>query len=204
MLGLVYAGAVMVCKAIVGVQNNIEDNSALSEARDSNDITYRDHRGCLRLTSTREPVYFATLTNGDRVLKTTNGRVVYNFSADSKNERLRKKQEEISKDTDQFVVVGRFEDVYPNRLRKAGSLWQYVEPKTLVYKYKPDGRNYFIETGLRFKTPEIKYRFIDIETGRYTFLYQNPNDDDIIDLHTDNKINMSSKLIFDKNCESCI
>lgn len=176
MFGIIYTGIVGICKAVVGIQDTIEDDRLYNEAKAKGRLTYRDHKGLERYMKTGEVVWHNTLRNGDRVLETTDGRVVYNIDAQWKQEMLKEKQKKLAQETDKFILLGNMQTVFPERVRASGTIWQNIYGKEAVYKYIPNGKYYLRKMCYGSQKYYPRYIYIDLETGRVTALDQDTTD----------------------------
>ena len=175
MFGLIYTGIVLACKAIRDVSDGITTAQSYQKAQENNKITYWTANGCQKYTDTGEPVYHATLNNGERVLKNNKGEVVHNFDRERRSQWLEEKQNMINKETDQIVLLGSMADVYPQKVIDEKRIQLSICERTAVYHYKQNNKNYVRER--RFDSRLPKYIYVDIEDGMPDYLYQNATEE---------------------------
>lgn len=170
MFGILYTGIVGICKAVVGLQDSMENGRRYEKAKSQGDLTYFDSLGCERLISSGEPVFFCKLSNGDRVLKNNRGQIVHNYDIERKKERICERQKILDEENPDVILCGALEDVFPHLVRKNQSIYEALYGKEAVYLYVPDNKYYLRERIFGAQMP--KYCFTDLSTGYPTYLYQ--------------------------------
>ena len=172
MFAIFYVITVTACKVISGTKNAIKNQVSRDNALKHHKTGYWNTNGAYLDSQTDEQIRYETLANGDRVIKKLNGEVIRNITKEQRDINITSKNKALEKRGNNVRLIGKFEDVCPEKLNKG--IWKHVPKKTAVY-VDNSGNYYFRQPTCGNATPKNVY--IQISNGEFIFLDQS-NDED--------------------------
>lgn len=165
MFAFFYVTAVTICKVISGTKNYITNKISRNDAIKNNKTGYWDTNGAYKDPMTDDQIHYENLKNGDRVLMNLKGDVLRNIDEEQRLSTIVNKNISLVKESSPVVLLGRFEDVCPNKLNKG--ICKHVPNRAAVYTNR-EGVLYFRQPSCG--TVSVQYIYVDIENGKYEIL----------------------------------